>query len=131
MDEDVIATHIGSPMESRKGDWGLPGTYVFDLEKSRQGYALNKLCMSLSKPENRDAYVADEEGYLTKYALSDEQKDAVRRRDWLRMIQLGGNLFFLLKLAATVGHGLYQVCAQERGETLEQFLATRKVPGAR
>jgi protocatechuate 4,5-dioxygenase alpha chain len=114
-----------------EGDWGLPGTYVFDLEKSRQGYALNKLCMSLSKPENRDAYLGDEEAYLARYALTEEQKDAVRRRDWLRMIQLGGNLFFLLKLAATVGHGLYQVCAQERGETLEQFLATRKVSGAR
>jgi protocatechuate 4,5-dioxygenase, alpha chain len=112
------------------GDWGIPGTYVFDLRLSRRGYALNKMCMSLTRPENRKAFVADEEAYMARYGLTEEQKETVRKRDWLRMTQLGGNLFFFLKLGATVGEGLYRIGAQMRGQTYDEFMATRNVPGA-
>jgi protocatechuate 4,5-dioxygenase alpha chain len=113
-----------------KPGWDIPGTYVFDLGLSRRGFELNKMCVSLGKPENREAFKADEEAYMAKYRLSDEQKQAVRERDWLAMTRLGGNLFFFLKLGATVGHGLYQIGAQMRGEEYAEFLATRNVPEA-
>jgi protocatechuate 4,5-dioxygenase alpha subunit len=103
---------------------------VFDLRLSRQGYALNKMCMSLTRHENRVAFLDDEEAYMARYALSEEQKDAVRERDWLKMTKLGGNLFFFLKLGATVGHGLYRIGAQMRGQSYGDFMATRNVPGA-
>ena len=111
-------------------DWNIPGTYVFDLGLSRKGFALNKMCVSLGRPENREAFKADEEAYMAKYGLTDEQKQAVRDRDWLALTRLGGNLFFFLKLGATVGHGLYQIGAQMRGEAYDEFLATRNVPEA-
>ena len=117
-------------MNPTPSDWGIPGTYVFDLRLSRRGYALNKMCRSLTGSANRDAFIADEEAYMTRYALSDEQKQAVRARDWLQMTKLGGNLFFFLKLGATVGHGLYRIGAQMRGESYDEFMATRNVPGA-
>lgn len=110
--------------------WEIPGTYVFDLSLSRQGYPINKMCNSLKDPENREAFNADEEAYMARYGLSEEQKQAIRERDWLRLTQLGGNLFFFLKLAATLGYGLYTIGAQMRGESYEQFMATRNVPGA-
>lgn len=113
-------------------DWGIPGTYVFDGTRSRRGYALNKLAHSLTDEKNREEYRRDEEAYLDKYNLPQEQKDAVLRRDYLALTtQHGGNVYYLLKLGATLGDGLYQMGAQMRGETYEEFLATRTAGGAR
>ncbi|MCK0715309.1 protocatechuate 3,4-dioxygenase [Chromohalobacter sarecensis] len=117
-------------MSDTQERWGIPGTYVFDLALSRQGYAINKMCNSLKFDENREAFKADEEAYMERYGLSEEQKQAIRERDWLRLTQLGGNLFFFLKLGATLGYGLYTIGAQMRGESYEQFMSTRNVPGA-
>nr|WP_246624703.1 protocatechuate 3,4-dioxygenase [Oceanobacter mangrovi] len=100
------------------------------MQLSRQGYPVNKMCNSLKSQQNRDEYLADEEAYMAKYQLSEEQKQAIRERDWLKLTQLGGNLFFFLKLAATLGYGLYQIGAEMRGESYEEFMATRQVPGA-
>ena len=52
----------------------IPGTYVFDYDRSHQGYHLNMFCMSLLKPENREAFLADEEGYLKKYPMRHQPK---------------------------------------------------------
>src|SRR6186713_232091 len=38
----------------------IPGTYVFDADRSRQGYHLNMFCMSLMKAENRKEFKAGE-----------------------------------------------------------------------
>lgn len=116
--------------ESSPSRWGIPDTYVFDLETSRRGYPVNKMCNSLKHPGNREAFKQDEEAYMEKYGLSEDQKQAIRDRDWLRLTQLGGNLFFFLKLGATLGYGLYTIGAQMRGESYEQFMSTRNVPGA-
>ncbi len=117
-------------MTDAERDWNIPNTYVFDASRSRQGYALNKMCHSLTRPENRAAFAADEDGYMARYGLTEEQKEAVRRRDWLRLIQLGGNIYFVMKIGAVVKQGLYTIGAQQRGETLDQFLAMRNVSGA-
>lgn len=107
-------------------DWGIPDTYVFDHYRSGPGYRLNKLCASLVDPRNRDAFKADEEGYMTRYGLTPEQQRAVRERDWLGLVKLGGNIYYLMKIGACVGHGLYQIGAQQRGESYEDFLRTRR-----
>jgi protocatechuate 4,5-dioxygenase, alpha chain len=113
-------------------DWGIPGTYVFDHTRSRVGYELNKLAYSLTDPANRAAFQRDEEGYMTRYRLSEEQKAAIRRRDWLALVkEHGGNVYYIYKLGATTGAGLYHMGAQMRGETYEQFLETRGAKGAR
>jgi len=113
-------------------DWGIPGTYVFDASRSRVGYPLNKMANSLTDEKNREEYKRDEEAYLEKYKLSPAQKDAVLRRDYLALTtQHGGNIYYLLKLGATVGDGLYQMGAQMRGQTFEEFIATRAAGGAR
>lgn len=111
-------------------DWGIPGTYVFDHKRSQMGYRLNKLCMSLTRPENRAEFKADPEAYMSKYRVDEAQKQAVRDRDWLRLIQLGGNIYLLIKIAEAFGVGLYTMGAQQRGQTLEQFLQTRSGKGA-
>lgn len=77
-----------------------PGTYVYDGEIARRGYGLNKFAYSLSVRSEREAFLADEPAYLDRFDLSLEQRDAVLRRDWLALVQLGGNIYYIFKLTA-------------------------------
>lgn len=81
----------------------IPGTFVFDAQHSRQGYNLNMFMMSLIKGENREAFSKDEEGYLDQFKLTAEQRKAILERDWNGMLELGGNVYYTLKLAAADG----------------------------
>jgi protocatechuate 4,5-dioxygenase alpha chain len=108
----------------------IPGTQVFDGRVSRRGYRINKFCMSLTQAENRAAFKAHEEAYLARSGLTEEEKAMVRRRDFKALGEAGGNTYFLMKLGACTGFGLYHIGAQMRGETYEAFLATRKDRGA-
>jgi protocatechuate 4,5-dioxygenase alpha chain len=89
----------------------IPGTFVFDAERSRQGYGINMFCMSLMKEENRKAFKADEAAYLQRFQLTAEQRDAILKRDYNRMLQLGGNIYFTAQLGATDGHS-FQHCGR-------------------
>ncbi len=50
----------------------IPGTTLFDAQRSRQGYHLNMFCMSLMKAENRAAFKADEAAYVQKFPMTSE-----------------------------------------------------------
>lgn len=108
----------------------IPGSYTFDIARARRGYAFNKMAYSLQQPANREVYVKDERSYMESYGLPEVQIKAVLDRDWLKLIKEGANSYMLMKLGATIGVGHYHQGAQERGETYEEFLATRNVPGA-
>src|SRR5260370_34632807 len=77
----------------------LPGTTVFTGARSREGYRLNKLAMTLTDPANRARFLADAEAYMSEMGLAEAQKDMIRRRDWLAMAESGGNIYLLLKIA--------------------------------
>lgn len=70
----------------------------FDIEIAQRGYRLNKMCHTLNAADNRSAFLADEDGYIDRFDLSEEERDAVRRRDKPRLFALGGNMYFLAKL---------------------------------
>jgi protocatechuate 4,5-dioxygenase alpha chain len=99
----------------------VPGTTVFDAKMSRRGYWLNMFCMSLMKDENRQAFRAGERAYLDKFAMTEEQKQAVLDRDWLKMIELGGNIYYTSKLGATDGRSFQYLAAEMTGLTQEQY----------
>ncbi len=99
----------------------IPGTFVFDQERSRQGYGINMFCMSLMKDENRKAFKADEAAYLKKFKLTPEQTEAILRRDYNRMLELGGNIYFTAKLGATDGHSFQHLAAVMTGSTQEDY----------
>jgi len=95
----------------------IPGTVVFDGEQSRLGYHLNMFCMSLMQADNRATFKADERGYLARFPMGEDQRQAVLDRDWNRMIALGGNIYFTSKIAATDGLSFQQVAAIMSGVT--------------
>jgi protocatechuate 4,5-dioxygenase alpha chain len=99
----------------------IPGTTLFDAEQSRLGFHLNQFCMSLMKAANREAFKADERGYLDRYKMTEDQKQAVLDRDWNRMIALGGNIYFTSKIAATDGLSFQQIAAIMSGVTQPEY----------
>ena len=99
----------------------IPGTFVFNAERSRQGYGINMFCMSLMKDENRKAFRANEAEYLKKFKLTPEQTEAVLKRDYNRMLELGGNIYFTAKLGATDGHSFRHLAAVMTGSTQEDY----------
>jgi gallate dioxygenase len=103
--------------------------YVFDLERSGRGLRLNRFLHALTSAEKRQAFLQDPEAAMQ--GLTDEEKDMVRRLDWKALQDYGASFFCLEKLARTRGVSNPEMVAAFRGETLEQFLRTRRVPGAR
>jgi protocatechuate 4,5-dioxygenase alpha chain len=101
----------------------IPGTFVFDAERSREGYGINMFCMSLMKDENRKAFKANEAEYLKRYKLTPEQTEAVLKRDYNRMLELGANIYFTAKLGATDGHSFQHLAAVMTGSSQQDYAA--------
>ena len=99
----------------------IPGTYVFDGRRSLMGWPLNMMCMSFNDKASRDEFKADVAGYCKKFELTDEQTQAVKDMDVLKMLELGGNVYYLAKLAGIYGLNMQHIGAQMRGVTVEEF----------
>ncbi len=99
----------------------IPGTRVFTAKRAKQGYELNKFCMSLMKAENRERFKAGERTYLDEWPMSEEQKQAVLARDYNAMLDLGGNIYFLAKVFATDGLSYLQAVSTMTGMSVEDY----------
>ena len=101
----------------------IPGTRVFTAARARQGYHLNQFAMSLMKPENREAWKADERAYLANWPMSDAQKDAILARDYNRCLDLGGNVYFLAKVFSTDGQSFAQAVSTMTDMNFDDYTA--------
>lgn len=101
----------------------IPGTTVFTADSARRAYHLHRFCMSLMKEENRARFRADERGWLANFAMTPEQRDAVLTRDYNRMIALGGNIYFLVKIASTDGISVAQAVSTMTDLGVEEYTA--------
>jgi protocatechuate 4,5-dioxygenase alpha chain len=101
----------------------IPGTTVFTAERSRMGYHLNQFCMSLMKAPNRARFRAGERAYLDEWPMTEEQKQAVVARDFQRMLDLGGNVYFLSKIFASDGLSYVQAVSTMTEYSVEEYQA--------
>ena len=108
----------------------IPGTWVFDAERARIGYHLNEFLYSLMSHENREAFRANEREYLQRFAMTDEQRDAVVNRQWNRLLELGGVSYALAKLAFT-DRKSYQFMASRMVGISEQDYVDMMMAGGR
>ena len=106
-------------------DTPIAGTTVFTGERSRRGYRINKLAMSLTDEKNREAFKAGERAYMQRFGLSDREMEMIAKRDWNGLVAAGGSIYLLIKIGGTIGQNLLQMGAQMRGETLEEFMKSR------
>jgi gallate dioxygenase len=117
--------HIGHELA---GVERLAGTYPFTHARSHANLRINAFLRDLVKPAHRERFVNDFEALASEHGLSDEEKDLIRRRQWIEMVRRGVSFFVLEKMAAVLGVSNPEVYAAFRGESIETFLATRKVP---
>jgi len=108
----------------------IPGTIVFDGAEAQKGFALNRMCFSFNSAENRAAFLKDEDAYCRKYGLNAEQRAAVKSRSVLKMIEAGGNVYYLAKLAGIFGLNVQDIGAQQTGMTVEAFKSKLLSAGA-
>ncbi|PLX35464.1 MAG: protocatechuate 3,4-dioxygenase [Hyphomicrobiales bacterium] len=99
----------------------IPGTVKFDGKMAMKGYALNKMCYSFNNAENREAFLADQEAYMDKYGLNEQQKQALRDKVVLDMLAAGGNIYYLAKFAGIFGLSVQDIGAQQTGMSVEAF----------
>ncbi len=107
----------------------IPGTRVFTTRRARQGYWLNQFCMSLMKPENRERWLADESAYLEDWPMSEAQNSALLERDYNRLLDLGGNIYYLAKVFSTDGLSFVQAVATMTGMSVEEYSAMMMAGG--
>lgn len=114
-----------------QGIEAIPGTYPFDLRTSVRALRINRFFWGLARPEHRVLLLNDPELAFARAGLSEHEKQLVRARDWLGLVRHGVNFFVLEKFARVVRMSNLEVYAAMRGESLEEFLKTRRVPEAR
>ena len=125
-----VQRHVHKIGTQLRGVEQLAGTHPFTLERSVKAYRINRFLHGLIVPGQRAAFIADEEQAFERAALTDAERDLVRRRDWRGLIHYGAIFFVLEKLGAVVGVSNLHIYAAMRGQSLEEFQKTRNAPGA-
>lgn len=109
----------------------LAGTYVFDVRTSYRAYHINRFFWRMTDPGWRDRFLSDPDGLMRDAGLTEEEQGLVRTRDWIGLLRHGTNFFVMEKLARVLKQSNLEVYAAMRGESLEAFLETRRVPECR
>jgi protocatechuate 4,5-dioxygenase alpha chain len=107
----------------------IPGTWVFDAQRARKGYHLNAFFYSLMKAENRAEFLADEPKYLQKFPMTESQRDAVIKRAWNRLLELGGVSYAIVKLAFTDKKSYQYMASQMVGVTEKEYVTMMQAGG--
>lgn len=107
----------------------IPGTRVFTAARARQGYHLNQFAMSLVKAENRARFKTDERAYLDEWPLDEAQKQAVLDRDYNRLLDLGGNIYFMGKIFMSDGLSFVQAVSTMTGMSVDDYQAMMMAGG--
>jgi gallate dioxygenase len=114
-----------------KGVEELEGTYLFTLEASARALRLNRFLHGFTRSESRALFKDSPDAAFDKAGLNVEERKMVRDLDWAALMRYGASFFCLEKLARVKNVSNPEMVAGFRGETLEDFLKTRRVPGAR
>jgi hypothetical protein len=120
----------GRSNEQLAGIEEIEGTYPFDVAHSVKALDLNRFFWRHREPLFRELVARDLEAAFDESRLSEEERELVRRRDWLGLVRYGVSFFVLEKFARVQKMSNLQVYASMRGETLDAFLQTRRVPAS-
>jgi gallate dioxygenase len=127
LDDDALAAQRRKIAQQLDGLERLDGTHPFTLEVSHRAYRLNDFLHRLVEPGHRSRFLEDPMRLYDEFGLSGEERSLLDTRDWLGLIHYGVIFFCLEKMAAVIGCPSQAIYAHMRGETLEQFQASRSV----
>jgi protocatechuate 4,5-dioxygenase alpha chain len=111
-------------------DQPIPGTLLFNGTEAMKGYALNKMCFSFNSRANREAFLRDEDAYMSRFALNGQQRAAIKSRNVLDLLAAGGNIYYLAKFAGIFHLGVQDIGAQQTGLTVDEFRAKLLAAGS-
>ena len=127
-DEAEMAAYRAHMGHELAGAETVAGTYPLTHARSQANFRLNDFLHDLIKPAHRKRFREDFDALAAERGLTEEEIDLVKNRKWIEMIRRGVSFFMLEKMAAVLGVPNPEVYAAFRGETLQEFLATRKMP---
>jgi protocatechuate 4,5-dioxygenase, alpha chain len=87
---------------------------LFDEATATRGLRLNKAAYSLKHAEQRELFARDEEGWMEQFGLTDEEKELMRRRDWIGLWRAGMTIYVMVKLSGVTGTPLPEIGKQMR-----------------
>ncbi len=87
-----------------------------------RGRAINSLCSSLENAAGRERFGANEEEYCLQFGLNKREREAVRKRDYLTLVDLGAHVVHLDKLAALSGMSTVEAIKSRTGLSIDALL---------
>ena len=87
---------------------------LFHEDTATRGIRLNKAAYSLKHPEQRELFARDEDAWMEQFGLTDEEKDLMRRRDWIGLWRAGMTIYVMVKLSGVTGTPLPEIGKQMR-----------------
>ncbi len=87
---------------------------LFDQHTATRGKRLNKAAYSLKDAHQRELFDRDEEAWLEQFGLTDEEKDLMRRRDWIGLWRNGMSIYVMVKLSGVTSTPLPEIGKQMR-----------------
>ena len=91
-----------------------PDLDLFDEHTATRGVRLNKAAYSLKDEQQRQLFDEDEERWMDQFALTDEEKELLRRRDWIGLWRHGMSIYVMVKLSGVTGTALPEIGKQMR-----------------
>jgi protocatechuate 4,5-dioxygenase, alpha chain len=91
-----------------------PELDLFDEHTATRGRRLNKAAYSLKDARQRELFAHDEEAWMEQFGLTDEEKDLMRRRDWIGLWRNGMSIYVMVKLSGVTDTALPEIGKQMR-----------------
>jgi protocatechuate 4,5-dioxygenase, alpha chain len=91
-----------------------PELDLFDEETSRAGLRLNKAAYSLKHEEQRALFERDLEAWMAQFDLTEEERELIRRREWIDLWRHGMSIYTMIKLIGVTGTPLVEIGKQMR-----------------
>lgn len=93
----------------------LPGDLdLFDEVTATRGIRLNQASYSLKNADQRELFARDEEAWMKQFGLTDDEKDLMRRRDWIGLWRSGMTIYVMVKLSGATQTPLSEIGRQMR-----------------
>ena len=91
-----------------------PDLDLFDEQTATRGIRLNKAAYSLKDEHQRDLFQRDEEAWMEQFALTDQEKELMRARDWIGLWRAGMTIYVMVKLSGVTDTPLPEIGKQMR-----------------
>ena len=87
---------------------------LFDEQTATRGIRLNKAAYSLKDEHQRELFARDEEAWMAQFGLTDEERELMRRRDWIGLWRAGMSIYVMVKLSGVTKTPLPEIGKQMR-----------------